>query len=413
MSIRFAGLAVITAFTALPAAAQQGDTASTRQSSTRSLQTSPAPQQVTTASGTLLELSGMILINGFSNNANTFLDEIPQWVTPPGVPPSLPNVGASASARQSRLTLVALVPEVMGASFRGEIDMDFFGGLHPSDGGRTWPNLRLRRTRADLEWSNLSVMIGQETPPIADLNPSSLSTVGIPGFAGSGNLYLWIPQVRVQVHGSMGAIRLGLEGTAMAPNASTAQPDPFYTEPDRAERSQLPFVEGRLLINVGTGESGARITAGGHYGWFATTTDDLLEMRAAAATLHAFTEFAELRAEGFIGEGLLSLGGGGIYQNFGADGSPLMTKGGWAQLNVFPIRDIEVGGGYGMDDPDDDAFAPNAGRRKNVQFEGHLHWTPHPMVFGVEFRRLETTFGDPTLDKLGNNHINIAAGFVF
>lgn len=413
MSIRLAALAVIPALTALPAAAQQGDSASTQRSSTQSSQTSPAPQQVTTASGALIELSGMILINGFSNNANTFLDEIPQWVTPPGLPPSLPNVAASASARQSRLTLVAYVPEVLGASFRGEVDVDFFGGLHPSDGGRTWPNLRLRRTRADLEWNNVSVMIGQETPPIVDLNPSSLSAIGLPGFTGTGNLYLWIPQVRVQVHGTVSGVRLGLEGTAMAPNASTLQPDAFYLEPDQAERSQRPFVEGRLLVNVGNDESGARVTAGGHYGWFATTTDELLEMRAAAATLHAFTRYFEVRGEGFIGEGMRSLGGGGIYQNFADDGSLLMTKGGWAQLNAFPTRNVEVGGGYGMDDPDDDEFAPDTGRRKNVQFEGHLHWTPNPMVFGVEFRRLETTFGDPALDKLTNNHINIAAGFIF
>jgi len=413
MPTRFAAAAVITALTASPIAAQQGDTTATGRSPTRPSQTSPPLQQVTTASGAQLELSGMILINGFSNNANTFLDEIPQWVTPPAPPPSLPNVGASASARQSRLTLVTYVPEVMGASFRGEVDVDFFGGLHPSDGGRTWPNLRLRRTRADLEWQNVSVMIGQETPPIADLNPSSLAAIGIPGFTGSGNLYLWIPQVRVQVHGMVSGVRLGLEGTAMAPNASTPQPDPFYTEPDQAERSQRPFVEGRLLINIGNVESGARVTAGGHYGWLSTTTDELLEMRAAAATLHVFTRFVELRGEGFIGEGLLPLGGGGIYQTFAADGSLLMTKGGWAQLNVFPMDDVEVGGGYGMDDPDDDAFAPNVGRRKNAQIEAHVHWTPSPLVFGVEFRRLETTFGDPALDKLSNNHINIAAGFVF
>jgi hypothetical protein len=69
-----------------------------------------------------------------------------------------------------------------------------------------------------------------------------------------------------------------------------------------------------------------------------------------------------------------------------------------------------IGGGCGLDDPDD-ADVPAAGRFKNFVCEGHAEWRPRgPLVLGLEFRRLKTSYqaGDFTA-----NHINFAAGFRF
>ena len=96
----------------------------------------------------------------------------------------------------------------------------------------------------------------------------------------------------------------------------------------------------------------------------------------------------------------------------------LRSKGGWGQLNFMPTPELTIGGGWGIDDPNDNDFvatdfSPSFGRIQNQSFEGHVHWRPFPLVFGVEFWRLETTWGSALIGKLTNNHINVAAGFEF
>lgn len=368
-------------------------------------------QDVHTRSGYTLELSGLILINGFTNSANTFVDDVPVWVRPPLPPDSFPNSNGSASVRQSRVILTVTVPDVWQAAFTGELDVDFFGGQVPSSGGRTFPLLRIRRVIGHLQWPNLSILFGQEAPPISELNPSSLAAIGIPGFSASGNLWLWIPQVRVR--GEIGTtFRLGLEGAALAPTAGTAQQF-LYTEPDQAERSQRPYLQGRLIASWGDPQTGGELSLGAHYGWLATTGDTTLASKAVAGAARFFvTPYVEIRGEAFIGEALRGLGGGGILQNFGAGGVPLRTKGGWGQLNILPGAQLEIGGGAGIDDPDDSDFAAGTGRLKNLSYEGHIIWRPSPIVLGFEYRRHETTFGSAAGTQT-NNHFNIAAGFEF
>lgn len=411
---------------ALPLSAQEPDSALARrveylERMVDVLQVQVAEQAgstIGTRSGARLELSGLVLVNGFTNNANTFMDDVPQFVLPPSPPGGLPNAAGTASVRQSRLTLVTEVDHVVGAAFRGELDIDFFGGQSPSSGGRTFPTLRLRRFRADLDWPNVSLMFGQEAPPIVELNPSSLAAVGFPGFSGSGNLWLWLPQVRLRVQ-SGGWIRVGLEAAALAPSTGTKQADEFYTAPDAAERSRRPFTQGRVIVAWGDDVTGGELSAGAHYGWFAAPNDELLVTKAAAAHARFFvSRFVEIRAEAFIGEGLRGLGGGGVFQNFGSGNAMLASRGGWAQVNLLPTDAVEIGGGYGFDDPQDGDFAAadftaTFGRLKNVTYEGHVQWRPLPLVFGVEVRRMETTWGLAALGTLTNNHINVAAGFEF
>ena len=50
---------------------------------------------------------------------------------------------------------------------------------------------------------------------------------------------------------------------------------------------------------------------------------------------------------------------------------------------------------------------------ENLSWETHLIWRPHPLVFGLEYRRIETTYGDVDIGKRTANHVNVAMGFVF
>jgi hypothetical protein len=149
---------------------------------------------------------GLILMNAFHTTANVNNSDVPQFA----VPPTSTNPEASASSatvRQSRVTVFALVPDFAGGAIRSELDVDFFGGQQPSTGGRTFPLLRIRRAVAELAWNRVTLLIGQESPPIAAVSPSSLASIGFPGFAGAGNLWLWIPQLRLGADLAPGAVR--------------------------------------------------------------------------------------------------------------------------------------------------------------------------------------------------------------
>ncbi len=371
-----------------------------------------SPPQVSTRSGLELEISGLILMNGFYNSARVNNADVPLYAWPPDTTSDLPESGLGGTARQSRLMLIVRAPDVLGASMSGELDIDFFGGQQPSTGGRFFPLLRIRRTRLDLWWTNVNVMIGQEVPLIAELNPRSLASIGIPGFAGAGNLWFWIPQVRVGVETGE-TVHFGLDGAVLAPSSYEAQGNEFTTQPDIAERSGRPNFEARGRVGWDGESSSGEVSLGGHYGWLATDGDSLLDSKAVAASARLRPwRVVELRGEAYTGEGVAGLGSGAIGQNFGLNGVPIRTTAWWAQLNILPSDAWEFGGGAGIDDPKDEDLEPTQ-RTKNTVWEVHAIWRPLPLVFGAEVRRIETEYGSGAQWKWSATHVNLALGFEF
>jgi hypothetical protein len=255
-------------------------------------------------------------------------------------------------------------------------------------------------------------MFGQETPLVAGVEPRSLAASGFPDFAGAGNLWLWIPQVRVTLMTGQ-RVRVALQGALLAPTSNAAQ-GAFATQPDSAERSGRPFAQGRLRLAWGPSDEPSEIGFGGHVGWirsFDQSTQDSI-VQSSAITFDARLDFGrvEILGEAFVGQALGVLGGGGVGQTIGLGGVPVRTKGGWGQLNLRVRPQVTVGGGCGLDDPDDgDILA--AGVQRNFVCAGMVEWRPRgPLVFGAELRRLETDYAAGRFRVL---HINVAAGWRF
>jgi hypothetical protein len=356
---------------------------------------------------------GLVLVNAFANTDAVNNSDVPQFVLPPPAPGGPPASAAGATVRQSRVRVQASLPDFSGGTLTGELDVDFFGGQQPSTGGRTFPLLRIRRAFAEFTRGRLGVFVGQESPPIVEINPSTLAGIGIPDFAGAGNLWLWIPQVRVGVDVTqVGAARLGLEVAALAPTSGDAQAA-FFTQPDIAERSSRPYLEGRVRARWGSGDTQGEINLGGHLGWLAVGPDRRITSRAAAVSV--WTPVArglELRGEAYTGRALAGLGGGGIGQNFGRDSAAVSTTGGWVQLNLRPSVAWEIGAGGAVDDPDDTDLDPATQRLRNLAVEAHASWRRDPVVVGVEVRRLKTRYGASPSDARAT-HFNLAMGFEF
>lgn len=363
--------------------------------------------------GVDVSVGGTILLNGFYTSARTNNSDLPQFAVPKTAADSFPTDGIGGTLRQTRVTVRAFLPELGGAEWRAELDADFFGGQQPSNGGRTFPLLRIRRAFLEGQWDRFGLLIGQEAPPIVELNPVSLASIGLSALSASGNLWLWIPQVRLtgdMVKGK--ALRVSLEAALLAPTGYSAQP-PFATDFDRAEQSSRPQLQSRLRFRWGTGPTAGEFSAGGHYGWLSTAGDSLLASKAAAVLLLLpLGSRVEIRGEAFTGEGVAGLGGGSIGQVFGLGGRAIRTRGGWAQLNLRPTPQWLIGGSLGMDDPKDADLDTALQRLKNVTIGGQLHWRPSPLVFGLEVRRVRTTYG-ASAGALSATHVNLAAGFEF
>ena len=355
-----------------------------------------------------VEFTGTVLMNGFYNSARTNNSDVPVFADTDATGVT----GASATMRQTRLGVFVTDPDVLGGAFSGEVDVDFFGGQQATAGNRAFPLLRLRRAIGTVQWTHVQLMLGQETALVSDRNPRSLAGVGVPDFSLAGNLWFWIPQARVTWEVGY-TLRLAVQGAVLAPISGAPQ-GALTTQADSGERSGRPYLEGRLRLGWGPTDDPSEVAIGGHIGWLrgfdSLTGDSLLQSRAVTFDTRLKLGPAEILGEAFIGQAIAGLGGGGIGQNTGVGGAPVRTKGGWGQLNVRPRTAWMFGGGCGIDDPKD-ADVPATGRFRNFVCEGHVEWRPPgPLVFGFEFRRLQTRYqaGDFTV-----NHFNLAAGFRF
>src|SRR5581483_5160941 len=253
--------------------------------------------------------------------------------------------------RQTTLGFAVASSDVLGAAFTGGLDVDFYGGQQPSSGGRTFPLVRMRVAKAVLTWSHAELMAGQDAPLVSPLNPVSLASVGVPGFTAAGNLWLWLPQLRLGVN-TAGDVRIGVQAAILAPTSG----DPagaFDTDNDIAERSKRPFVEGRAHVSWGEGDQAGAIGVGAHDGWFATPNSPVRrEGRAWTADAKIpLGRYALFLGEWYSGDGTRGLGGGAIGQLVGVSGNPIHSAGAWAQFNLTPDPRVTIGAGYGMDDP--------------------------------------------------------------
>jgi hypothetical protein len=359
-----------------------------------------------TRSRIALELSGRVLMNVFSNNKETNNADVPMYRKQ--VPDGSLKGGMGMTVRQTALGAALTVHDVLGGTFRGDLDVDFFGGQVPSPGGRTFPLLRIRTARAIVEWEHSRLLIGQEQPLVANLNPLSLASVGAPNFSYAGNLWLWLPQIRYGVeYGDR--VRSGLAVAALAP--TSADPAAFFaTGFDAAERTNMPFLQARAHLGWGDDLRPAEVGLGVHYG---KVNDNAAEAQTSSAVtadfVVPFLSRFEIRGEAFSGQVLAGLGGGGIGHNFGTDSlTPLRTYGGWVQLNYDVTSRLLVGAGFGLDDPNDD---DNPMLLRNATTEAHLHWRPAgPLVMGLEWRSTKTRYA---ASNYPNTHINLAFGFEF
>src|SRR2546422_6305751 len=220
----------------------------------------PLAAQTPPSAKRTIELTGLVLVNGFFTNARVNNSDVPQFVDSVA-----PASAVGGTIRQTRLGLLVTEPDVLRGSFSGEVDVDFYSGQQPSSGGRTFPLLRLRRAVGIVSWDHAQVLFGQESPLVAERSPRSLASVGFPDFAGAGNLWLWPPQFPATLEQGY-TLRLAEQVAVLAPTSGTAQ-GLFNTQPDSAERSGRPYLQARVRLARGPNDDPSEVAIGGPLGW--------------------------------------------------------------------------------------------------------------------------------------------------
>jgi hypothetical protein len=370
------------------------------------------PPVETTVGPTKLRLYGTVLLNmSFSDTAQIGQD-VPLWPLPSTFPVPLPD-GTSKPAGQVHDTVFTARQSILGVVLNpakpspsgwvpaAQVEIDFFGTrpadtLMPQD--RVLNQPRLRVAFFELQKGDFKLVAGQDKIIISPLDPVSLSHVAVPLGYAAGDLFGWLPQVRVDYNHKfgntgtlfqIGALRPAFGDPRLGdePGASVAL-DTNTTSSGFGEHSGHPFYQARFAVSHPMSGSTATIGAGAHYGselvGFVGSTDHKVDSWAFTLDFRVpIVSKLILRGEGYVGSNLVPFGGG-VIQGVAAVGTapnltlirPIGDGGGWAELTLLATRRNVFYLGASTDDPKNRDLLPGTTRQKNS------------FVWGSYFRKL-------------------------
>jgi hypothetical protein len=348
----------------------------------------------TTLGGVKFRFYGTLLMNISFADSLELGQDVPLWPVPGNATIAFPD-GTTKPAGDIHDLIFTARQTVMGFTL-GEakpsgtrwspsalVEFDFFGS-RPSDPlqpqGRVLNQPRLRLAYFQLEKENWKIVAGQDKVIIAPLDPVSLSHVGVPLGATAGNLWGWLPQVRVDYKHDLGNTSALFQLGVLRPQFNDPRLGDIPT-PGTAldavfsgfgERAAQPFYQGRLAVSRPWRGSTSTVGAGLHYGRERVGADRTIDSWAFALDYDVpFRSRLTLRGEAFLGSNLVPFQGG-ILQGIAA--TPGLTTihrigdgGGWVELTVLGSEDGKnvFYVGAGTDDPRDEQLLPPTNRSKN------------------------------------------------
>ena len=355
-----------------------------------------------------IRITGMALFNSYLNSTFNGGSQYATVAAPPAVPGT---ERGGATMRQSVLGLEYRGPTtIWGGKVSGAVYMDFFGGS-----GQVLDQLmRIRTGSIQIDWKSRSIMAGLEKPIFAPREPNSLAQVGISPLTGTGNLWLWVPQVKFEQRFTLGAqTKLRAQVGIIATRESLAIQASSYSPQGPPNR---PGIEGRFEFSHGA-EGGRRIEIAPGFHASSTHVADTSVPSNLFSLDWFFNPISKLEFTGafFSGQNVMNLGTGGIRQGFVVfdDGValPVHSKGGWAQLTWLTTPRLSFNFFAGQqDDRDRDLFTGRIGN--NQKYGANFFYRLAPNVLAsFEASQLRTTYisvGDRLF-----NHYDLSLAYQF
>jgi hypothetical protein len=378
--------------------------------------------KVESASKYRVRLSGIVLMNLFSNRGRTDNTDFPSLVDGP----NQGNGNFGATLRQSEIGLEVFGPTLWGAKTSANLQADFAGGFPNTWDGINSGIFRLRIATARLDWSKTSVVVGQDDLFVSPLSPTSFASLAVPAFNYAGNLWAWTPQIRLEHRFDLSDNQSVKVQIGILDNLTGEFPEnSYFRAPGPGEASGQPAYGLRTAWTTGILGKPLTLGAAGYYssqnyglghtvdGWAGMTDWDIpLFSRVSLSG-----EFYRGRAVGGIG--------GGISQSalfLGPTGAALTpvrgldSIGGWSQVKFRANSRLEFNVGFGVDNPTTSEIRAAVGREPfYVQNRsGLVNFVYRPksnLLFSTEYRHLQTF----QLYSLNNSaqQVNMMMGVLF
>jgi regulator of replication initiation timing len=381
--------------------------------------------KVEAASKYRVRLSGIVLLNLFSNHGRMDSQETPTWAIP-----YIPNVSGQtlgASLRQSEIGLEVFGPRLAGARTSGNLQFDFSGGSPNTPNGVNLGLVRMRVASIRMDWKDTSIVAGQDNTFFSPLSPTSFASLAIPAFSYAGNLWGWIPQVRLERRFNLSEGQSVVLQGGILDNVTGELPSAFAPFAQAGQSSGQPAYAGRAAWTRNVFGMPLTLGAAGYYsrqtwsmnqnvdGWAAMTDWSVPLARRVSLT----GEFYRGRAIGGLG------GAVGRSVLFSGNPSPqgqvraLNSVGGWSQLKVIATSKLEFNGAFGVDNPyasDVRGFSVSPGfpaplLQNRSSLVNVIYRPRSDLLLSGEYRHLRTfdiDAGSPTADQ-----VNLMMGILF
>jgi TolA-binding protein len=386
--------------------------------------------KVESASKYKLRVSGIVLMNLFSNQGVVDNIDLPMlaYARPAG------DSGGSfgATLRQSEIGFDTFGPTVAGAKTKADLQLDLAGGFPSVPNGINSGLVRLRTATMRMDWTNTSLVVGQDAIFFSPNSPTSFASLAIPGLSAAGNLWAWVPQIRVEHRVDLGEeSSLLFQGGILDPVSGEAPYAGSYRLAGPGEGSRQPAYAARIAWTHNINGQPLRVGVGGYYSRLNYGFGENVDAWAAMTDIELpLNRQFSLSGKAYRGKGL-----GGLYGAFGQSalfsGTPntagtevrgLNSVGGWAQLKYRPANKWEFNAAFGMDNPYaiDLEYFPysylygggNATLARNRgSFVNMIYRPRSDLLFSAEYRHL-TTY---SLADGGNSagHLNLMMGVLF
>jgi hypothetical protein len=377
-----------------------------------------------------LRLSGLILLNLFEDRGTVDNLDFPELAISPQL--RAPNSSAGAfggTLRQSQIRLQAFGPDVAGARTSADVNLDFGGGFPDAPNGAWMGLVRMRTAIVRLDWTNTSIIAGQDRLFFVPLAPTSIATLATPALSYAGNLWAWTPQVRVEHRVVLSdSSSLSFQGGILDSVTGDLPPDYYDRYPSWGEQSGQPAYAVRVSWSHRMFGLDLTVGAGGFYGrqnWgFSRNVDGWAGTADLTLPLGKRVEFTGAFYRGRAVAGL----GGGIGQNVLLNGpfdAPATTfraldsMGGWAQLKFKLKSNFEINGAVGVDNPfagelrlyNANTIYPGSYTRNLSPLVNFIYQIRSDILFSTEYRYLNSSVLDS--GSFSANHINLSLGYIF
>ena len=364
--------------------------------------------KVESASKYRVRLSGLVLLNLFTNRGYVDNLDFPTYAASTNIYGTSDNSGATL--RQSELGLEVFGPNLAGAKTSGEVQFDFGGGFPAGalDGISTGI-VRMRTASLRLDWAKTSLVVGQDKLFISPQSPTSFASLAIPSLGYSGNLWAWMPQLRIEHRFDLGGDQNILVQGGLLDNLTGEPSYGSHRQPQAGESSGQPAYALRTAWN---GDLNGRLVTLGASGYYSRQNWGFnwnVDGWAAAADWRIpIVSRLELSGEFYRGRAIGGLGGGigqsilfsGNPQDFASDFRAINATGGWSQLKFSATNRLEFNGAVGLDNPfaaDIHAFSSPVGYYPQVlaanrtAMMNFIYRPRSDLLLSGEYRRLRTS----------------------